>query len=185
MGLKPFAVVSVDPGWLFDDALPGKTRGAVKNYRCMKLEDIFRFPLPPLQDNAMLFLWRVSAMQEEALQVVRKWGFVPKSEIVWQKLTKNGKPHFGMGHYVRASHETAIIAVRGSVKLKSKSIRSRFAAKMPVDAAGRYIHSAKPDEFYRIVETLVAGPYAEVFARKRRPGWTVFGDEVPDESRVL
>jgi N6-adenosine-specific RNA methylase IME4 len=140
----------------------------------MSVEDIVAFPLPPLADDALLFLWRVSSMVEEAYQVTRAWGFVPKSEIVWEKLTSTGKPWFGMGRIVRASHETCIIAKRGRPIIKSKSVRSRFAAQ--VDR-----HSAKPLVFYDIIESLADGPYVELFARAHRPGWTSLGNEFPHQ----
>jgi N6-adenosine-specific RNA methylase IME4 len=40
-------------------------------------------------------------------------------------------------------------------------------------------HSEKPDEVYRRIERLYPGPYLELFARKPRKGWTVWGNEVP------
>lgn len=79
--------------------------------------------------------------------------------------------HFGMGRYVRMSHEVCLIATRGKVAVKSRSIRSRFRA--PV---GR--HSEKPGEFYDLVEQLVPGPYYELFARAPRAGWVCLGDEL-------
>ncbi len=168
-------VLVADPPWLFDDRLPGPTRGAAKNYRVMSLKDICAFALPPFEDDAWLFLWRVSSQVEAAYQVVRAWGFSPKTELVWEKLTSGGKPHFGMGHYLRASHETCIVAVRGAPKPAVRDIRSRFAA--PVGQ-----HSEKPEAFYKIVERLTDGPWVELFARRRRPGWFQFGDELPAEA---
>ncbi len=175
----PARVLLADPGWKPDDKLPGDKRGAQKNYKVMPTVDIMRMPLPAFEQNAILFLWRLSSMPQDALDVVRAWSFVPKSEIVWEKLTKEGKPWFGMGRYVRASHETCIIATRGWFKVQDRAIRSRFSAKVPVDDAGEYIHSAKPDEFYDIIEKLSPGPYVELFARRFRPGWTSFGNQLP------
>ena len=41
-------------------------------------------------------------------------------------------------------------------------------------------NSEKPEEFYELVESLCPAPrYLELFARKTRPGWDVWGDEVP------
>jgi N6-adenosine-specific RNA methylase IME4 len=173
------SVLLADPPWKFGDSLPGKSRGAAKQYKVLSLADIKAFELPPLADPAILFMWRVSAMVEEAYQVVRAWGFVPKSEIVWEKLTKTGKPWFGMGRYVRASHETCIVATRGSFKVNDRGVRSRFSAPVPTDEAGKIIHSAKPDEFYALIERLAAGPCVELFARRRREGWEQFGNELP------
>jgi N6-adenosine-specific RNA methylase IME4 len=41
-------------------------------------------------------------------------------------------------------------------------------------------HSEEPEEFYARVERLCPAPrYAELFARRRRPGWDAHGDELP------
>lgn len=170
--MPPYRVVVADVPWRFSDKLPGKTRGAERNYRTMSVEEAKRFALPPISDNAWLFFWRVSSMVEEAYEVVRAWGFVPKSEIIWEKLTASGKPHFGMGRYVRAAHETCVVAVRGRVQPAARNVRSRFSA--PV---GR--HSEKPKAFFDLVVNLCGqGPYCELFSRERKPGWFAYGDEV-------
>lgn len=169
--------MAADPAWKFGDKLPGAGRGAAKNYRVQTLDQIRGYPLPPLLDDAYLFLWRVSAMVEEAYSVVRAWDFTPKSEVVWRKLTKEGKPWFGMGRHVRASHETCIVATRGRPTRLSASVRSVFEAPVPRDAEGRYVHSAKPEEFVKLIEQLTPGPYVELFARRVRPGWVCLGDQ--------
>jgi N6-adenosine-specific RNA methylase IME4 len=179
LAVKPYSVLTADPPWPFDDKLPGPKRGAEKHYGVLSIDDIKRFPLPPLRDDAVLLLWRVASMQQEALDVMKAWGFALKSEIVWIKLTKHGKRHFGMGHYVRAGHEVALIGVRGHPKVTDHSIRSVFEAPMPLDENGRPRHSAKPEEFYDLVEKLHGGPYAELFARRHRPGWACFGNQLP------
>lgn len=167
-------VLVADPPWSFGDKLPGPSRGAEKNYRVLTIGEIENFALPTLAEDALLFLWRVASQPEEALRVCRAWGFVPKSELVWLKMTATGKSHFGMGRYVRASHEVCIIASRGrgNSLIKNRSVRSVFEA-----ATG--IHSQKPEEFYRIVESLADGPYHELFARRRRGGWSQEGDQLP------
>ena len=38
-------------------------------------------------------------------------------------------------------------------------------------------HSRKPDELYPIIEACSPGPYAELFARGRREGWTSWGNQ--------
>lgn len=165
---KRYRVLVADPPWPFKDKLPGRKRGAAKHYRMMTLAEIQRFPLPPMLAHCVLLLWRVGAMQEEALSVVRAWGFVAKAEMVWIKETKTGKRWFGMGRQVRAEHETAIIAIRGRPIRRSGSVRSTFRA-----AVGE--HSVKPEEFYGLVRKLYRGPYVELFAGRRRRGWTCLG----------
>jgi N6-adenosine-specific RNA methylase IME4 len=143
----------------------------------MTVEEICKFPLPPMEPDAHLFLWRCASMQREALDVIDAWGFRLKSEIVWLKKTSSGKRWFGMGRTVRAEHETCLIATRGRPQVLSRSVRSVFEA--PV---GR--HSAKPAEFFSIVEQLCSGPYVELFARQQRPGWTALGLEADGDGDV-
>ena len=170
---RQYRVIVADPPWRFGDPLPGNGRGAVKHYGCLDADALCAFPLPPLADDAILLLWRVSAMPEEALRVCRAWGFVPKSEIVWVKKTSTGARHFGMGRYVRAEHETCIVASRGrgSRVVRLHNIRSTFEAQV-----GR--HSEKPESFYGMVETWLDGPYVELFARRKRHGWDCIGNEI-------
>lgn len=173
-----FRVVVADCPWSFSDGLPGKSRGAAKNYRTMTQAAIESYLRDTGLDqqiapDALLFLWRVSAMVPEVYAVARAWGFVPKAEIVWVKTERSGVRHFGMGHYVRNSHECCVIARRGNAKVQSRSVKSVFEA--PIG-----LHSQKPEAFYRIVERLAEGPYLELFARRHRPGWTGVGDELPE-----
>jgi N6-adenosine-specific RNA methylase IME4 len=138
-------------------------------YEIRKLESFL--PKVLIAHDCALFLWRVSSMVEEAYSVCRDWGFAPKTELVWIKKTKYGLSHFGMGRYLRAAHETCIVAIRGSWKPQHLSQRTIFEAQ-----TGR--HSEKPDEFYKLVVDLTAGPRAELFARRQRDGFFSFGNEV-------
>jgi len=165
-------VLVADPPWSFDDKLPGPGRGAAKHYACMSLREVANFEIPRMHPDSYLFLWRVASQVAEAYTVVAAWGFTPKSEIVWLKETKTGKIAFGMGHHVRASHESCILAVRGSPKPRNRSVRSVFSA--PVGE-----HSEKPEAFFDLVEALCAGPFVELFARRRRDGWDCRGAECP------
>jgi hypothetical protein len=46
-------------------------------------------------------------------------------------------------------------------------------------------HSRKPDEIYDIIEACSPGPYLELFARFKRPGWSQWGNEdVEDNTEV-
>lgn len=166
-----FRVLVADPPWRFNDQLDDFTRGAATQYPTMSVDEIKRFPLPPLYEDSTLFLWRVASMQQEALDVIEAWDFELKTELVWKKLTKTGKRFFGMGRTVRAEHEVCLIAQSGHPATLDKSVRSMFEA--PV---GR--HSEKPDVFFTLVERLREGPYCELFARRQRAGWTCLGQEL-------
>lgn len=186
-----FQTIVADPAWQPKDALPGPKRGASKHYKTMPTRDIcalsYRFPL--IADDALLFCWRLSSMPFDGLDVCRAWGFEPVSEIVWVKTPAINLPKLVgagatevfeqarrvrilLGHYVRLSHETCIIAARpgAASRIQSHSIPSVFFA--PLGA-----HSEKPAAFFDLVEALAPGPYLELFARKARgPRWTAIGD---------
>lgn len=170
MNMETVTLVA-DPPWPFGDKLPGGGRGAVKHYSLLSIDDIKAFPLPEIADDARLFLWRVASMQEEALAVMRAWGFTPKAEMVWVKSKNPPKLTIGMGRQVRNAHEVCLIGVKGRPERLSAAVPS-------VLFAPRGIHSAKPDEFYEMVEALSPGPYVELFARRRRDGWDCRGNEL-------
>lgn len=168
-----YRTIYADPPWPFRDRLPGPKRGASKHYACMSIPEICTFELPPIAKNAWLFLWRVGSMQREALAVARAWGFDdPTSEFTWVKMTKDGsRPRKGMGRTVRNAHEVCLICRRGKPKRLSASVPS-------VVLAPRAAHSAKPEEVARLIERLAPGPRVELFARRRREGWTTLGLEL-------
>jgi N6-adenosine-specific RNA methylase IME4 len=170
--MSPFVLIA-DPPWRFNDNLPGNGRGAAKHYACMSLGDIRLLMAPYCREpNAVLFLWRVAAMQLEALQLASDLGFTVKSELVWIKETATGKRAFGMGHYVRAEHETCLIATRGKARPAIHTQRSTFRA--PVG-----VHSQKPQAFYDIVrEMYPESRKVELFARTVRPGFEQHGYEL-------
>lgn len=189
MSVEPFHVLCADPPWKFDDRLPGPERGAERNYSCMSVEDICTMQLPPLADDCVLFLWRVAAMQQAALDVAAVWGFNVKTEVVWVKKSKTGRRWFGMGHTVRAEHEVCLVGARGRPKALRNDVRSVIGDlddglfegdELDFDGleAPALGHSRKPEIFYQIVESLFAGPYAELFARRPRAGWTTIGDQL-------
>lgn len=170
----PARLILADPPWLFQDSLPGPKRGASSHYECLDEYAIARFPLPPIAEDATLVLWRVASMVEEALMVVRVWGFTPKSELVWVK-TSNGDPRrlrIGMGRQVRNAHEVAIIATRG------KGAERLSKSEPSVIFAPRSVHSRKPEASYEALERLYQGPRVELFATSEREGWQCFGSSV-------
>lgn len=149
--------------------------GAEGHYDVLSFARLTAYALPEAVQaapSAVLFLWRLSAMPLEAIQLCHAWGFTPKTELVWLKRTATGKRHFGMGRYLRAEHETCLVATFGKAFPEIRNVRSTFEA--PTG-----IHSSKPDEFYSIVEALYpSSDKYEIFARKRRPGWVQSGLEL-------
>jgi N6-adenosine-specific RNA methylase IME4 len=141
----------------------------------MSLDDLARIYVHRItHKNCVLFMWWIASMPEEAVDLAEAWGFKIKTMtgFVWNKTTKTGKPHFGMGHWTRAGAECCLIATRGKISPVSHSVRSVVTA--PV-----LKHSQKPTVVAdRIVELCGDLPRIELFARDRKPGWDCWGNEV-------
>lgn len=170
--LEPIVTLVADPPWKYGDALPGNGRGASKHYRTLEVWEIQRIDLPPLAKDCRLFLWTTGNFLRPAFSVMEAWGFRDSgAQMIWHKLGR-----LGMGRTVRVQHEYVLIGVRGRPPVLNHSTRSVFEARPG-------IHSAKPDEFYDLAESLSPGPYADLFARRERPGWYCWGDELSMESK--
>ena len=73
--------------------------------------------------------------------------------------------------------EPCLLAKRGNPLRLDEGVHSVIMA--PVGA-----HSEKPDEAYVRMKRLSGGPYLELFARKQRPGWHVWGNEAPYDANA-
>lgn len=120
-------------------------------------------------DDAHLYLWTINAYVEDAYDVARAWGFKPSTLLVWCK-PRHG---LGLGGAYVLTTEYVLFARRGSLAEQQRVDTSWW--EWP---RGR--HSEKPDSFYGIVASVSPGPYLELFARKARASWTIWGDEVSD-----
>lgn len=163
-----FGAIVADPPWSFstyanDNVAPARGE---QPYPVMSLDDIKAMQVASVAaPNALLFMWTVSHLQAEAIDVGRAWGFKPVSvAFVWDK------GRMGMGYWTRQEVEICHLFKRGSPRRLSKGVRSLIRAP-------RREHSRKPDEVYGRVESLVAGPYLELFARQAWPGWSAWGNE--------
>lgn len=182
-----FGCIVADPPWSFKNwSDKGKNRNpdamvrqkglSERHYPTMRLADIKALPVEAIAARqAVLVLWVVDCMIPEALEVGKAWGFTFKTTaLIWRKTRASGAEHIGLGYWGRGSTEQAFLFTRGAPRRLSGGVRKLIEA--PVRE-----HSRKPDEQYDRIEALVAGPYAELFARHRRPGWTSWGNQLPVE----
>jgi N6-adenosine-specific RNA methylase IME4 len=141
----------------------------------MSHEEIYALPVEALAaKDCTLFLWVVQTQLQQAFAVVRRWGFDLKSiAFAWVKGDESDDLHvpMGCGYWTRAGFEQCWIATRGHPSRLHADVRQ-------VIVEPRREHSRKPDVTCERIERLVAGPYLELFARRERPGWTTWGDEV-------
>ena len=175
---RKFDVIYADPPWAFNSKKTGGSMksGASHKYDVMSINDLKSLPVDAISsDNCLLVMWWVGAMPQEAIDLVGSWGFKLKSMngFVWNKLTVNYLPFFGMGYYTRAGSESAIIAVKGKPDIKSRSVRAVISAKVGA-------HSEKPDAFRKAIIELMGEECAkvELFARRLSDGFESWGNEV-------
>jgi N6-adenosine-specific RNA methylase IME4 len=134
----------------------------------MSISDLCRLPIKDICDkNSVLFLWTTSPLLEDSFKVIKAWGFKYKSSFVWDKVKHN------MGHYNSVRHEFLLICTRGSFTPQKRKLHDS------VISIPRTKHSEKPIVFAEIIDEIYhTGHRLEMFARRQRDGWDVFGNEV-------
>ena len=167
-----YRVLYADPPWKYGDLLAISKDGLSESYGAadahypqMSIDELCALPIKDLAaDNSVLFLWTTVPMTEDAYKVARAWGFVAKTEFVWDKIKHN------MGHYNSVRHEKLLVCTRGSCLPDVKKLIDS------VQSIERGEHSEKPEEFRQIIDTIYPqGPRIELFARKKAPGWKTWG----------
>ena len=177
-GGQRFATVLADPPWRFTNRT-GKVapeHRRLSRYDTMELDDILSLPVPEVTSpESHLYLWVPNALIIEGMEVMRRWGYVYKTNLVWYKVRSDGGPDGrGVGFYFRNVTELVLFGVRGGIRTLAPGRRQ-----VNVFQSRKRGHSRKPDELYEIIEQCSPGPYLELFARFPRPGWTQWGDEAP------
>ena len=169
--VRRYKTILADPPWQRNQT---GARGAANHYDLMSLERIKAMPVADLAaDNSHLYMWCPNGLLEDALEVIKAWGFTYRSMLVWIK------PRLGLGVYIRNAHETLLFATHGKCPVKFKAQPSwLFAPFLPP-------HSHKPEEQFAVIQRLSDGPYLELFARRRTHGWDCWGNEVPGGSDLL
>jgi N6-adenosine-specific RNA methylase IME4 len=183
MAALRYRTIVADPPWPYprgDQGAPGASRpklngqprkSASPSYSAMTLAAIQAVRVPSA-DDAHLYLWTTNRFMDEAFDVARAWGFVPKTILTWTK-TEQGAPtrvSMRVGYYFRGATEHVIFGVRGSLPTLTGDLPTGYLwPRLP--------HSVKPDAFYDLVERASPGPYVELFARRARFGWDYYGDE--------
>lgn len=171
---KKYRTILADPPWQINQRGKNSNRSAEHHYELMPLDCIKAMPVADLCDASAshLYLWCPNGLLPEALEVIRAWEFTFRSPIYWIK------PRLGLGNYVRNASETLLFATRGKAPVK-------FHAQPNWFFAAQQEHSHKPEEQFAIIERLSDGPYLELFARRRQPGWDAWGFEAPGGSDIV
>ncbi|PLW80741.1 hypothetical protein C0585_00900, partial [Candidatus Woesearchaeota archaeon] len=161
-----YDVIVIDPPWNYgtdENYNPEGFRGTTP-YMTMTLDEIKNIKLP-IKDDCVLWLWTTNLFLPDCYPLLKEWGFELKSMVTWDK------QHIGTGRWLRSQTEHCILAIKGKPFFNNTKWSTLISEK-------RTEHSAKPEIFYKMVDEICAGRKLDYFARKKREGWDVYGDEV-------
>lgn len=190
VSMSGYGVIYADPPWTFKThSDKGKGRSAEAHYDCLSLPAIKRVALQldrgVCAEDCVLLMWVTDPFLQKGFEVIEAWGFQYKTVGFYWAKTNGGMGQsdaafpMGTGYWTRANPEQCLLATRGHPKRLNADVRKLIVSP-------RREHSCKPDEAYERIERLCAGPYLELFARQRRPGWDAWGleaDTGPGERR--
>lgn len=169
-----FGLVLCDPPWKFlsRDGVSSVPTSADDPYPTMSLDELRAMDMSFTgAADCVCVMWATAPLLPEAIDMLGAWGFAYKTAGAWAKQSSTGRKWaFGTGYIFRSAAEFYVVGMRGSPRLKSKSVRNLIVA--PIRE-----HSRKPEQMHEMCERLFEGPYLELFGRQQRPGWTVAGNE--------
>lgn len=174
-----YVTIVADPPWLPKMATingPASGIGAPKaspqrHYQTMSVAEIAALKVPSAKQSH-LYLWCLSQHMDWGYTVARAWGFEPLQTLTWCK------PGLGAGRF-QCNTEHVLVCRKGSRHGNPFAMTGGTYFNWP---RGR--HSEKPAEFFQLVERCSPGPRLELFARVRRAGWAVWGNEVVSDVEV-
>lgn len=173
---RSYGCILADPPWAFKlYSAKGAKKSAQAQYECMDADALKRFA----QDinlhhitapNCGMLMWATFPMLPQAVELMAAWGFRYVSGGAWAKADATGVD-FGTGYWYRNAADLWLLGTRGKPPIRSRRERNLVLARR-----GR--HSAKPANLHDQAERMFEGPYLELFARERRPGWSTYGNEI-------
>lgn len=187
-----YKAIIADPPWHFKarTALQmenwSSRRDVEKHYPIMNIAAIKALPVSAMAaKDAHLFLWTTGPCLRMAFDVIEAWGFRYSAvAFTWVKLKRSINPaqlrivttqeadlHVGLGLTTRKNAEFCLLGRRGNARREAKDVREIILS--PVRE-----HSRKPEEAQDRIERYCEGPYLELFARRVRPQWACYGNEI-------
>jgi N6-adenosine-specific RNA methylase IME4 len=169
-----YEVLYADPCWDYDGREQHNTKTANKSvkhhYDTLTTETLKTLTVESITaPNAVLFLWTSSPHLDQAIDLMKAWGFAYKTiAFVWDKQKVNP------GYYTMSQCEVCLVGKKGTIPTPRGTRNERqFLSQM----RGR--HSAKPDEIRKRIERMFpTQKKLELFAREKVEGWDAWGNEV-------
>lgn len=181
---KKYKTILADPPWAQGKIGKYKkySQGGVENlpYKTMTVDDIINLPVEKHAEiGCHLWLWTTNEYLEAGFKVLRGWGFTYLAPITWSK------PN-GMGAWFQHRTQTILFGYYKKCEFNKERYKPTiFETGIPK------IHSRKPAESYRLIESISETPRLELFARPhspmfpKLPNWDVWGNEMPENDIEL
>jgi N6-adenosine-specific RNA methylase IME4 len=173
---EDYRTVVADPPWQptlgasWDSRMRDKA-GPQRFYDTLSTPNIIALR-PRMATQAHLYLWCLTAHVDWAYDVARAWECEPITLLTWKK------PGLGAGRF-RCNTEHVLVARKGprAGNPFGQGGRHAQATNGTLFEWSRGRHSAKPKEFFDLVERLSPAPRLEMYARGPRQGWSVWGNQ--------
>jgi len=177
--MKKYKTILADPPWGVGTMYLDKQRSPIEDkYPTMKLEDIQRLPVSELADeHCDLFIWTTHTFLPFTFDVIKRWGFKYHICLTWDK---------GSGWVLQGFNrrtEFCLYAYKNGIGIEwaNQAIPTLITSLPEMIFEPKRQHSQKPERFYRILEKKTEEPRLELFARSKRRGWDVWGNEVEND----
>jgi N6-adenosine-specific RNA methylase IME4 len=173
---QTFRTIVADPPWAYGawgtpSDRPNQTKVRPMPYPTMTVADIAALPVAGCAaDDCDLYLWTTQKYLPDAFGVMQAWDFRYCQTLTWCKAPRG----LGQGGLFCPTTEFLLLGRKGRMPQGKRRIDSTWwQVKRPHNS-----HSTKPEAFQDMIETVSDGPRLELFARRPREGWTVWGNEV-------
>lgn len=170
-----YKTIYADPPWAERGGGQIK-RGADAHYSLMSTAEIMALPvqekLVDTENGCHLYLWTTNNFLEDALKVMKAWGFQYITTITWMK------DKMGLGQYYRGLTEHCLFGRTKKVLPYKYDENNKRCQGLTGFYAPKSAHSVKPQEMREMIERVSWDPRIELFAREKHDGWDVWGNEV-------
>jgi len=174
---KKYQIIYADPPWR-------QSKGGKKNVRENSSGKALDYPVISLTEiqsilneagfrsdkNRVMFLWTIDKYLHQAEEIARRLGYKLHARMIWNKVT--GIP---AAFTIRYGHEYLLYMYHGKLLPVAKEERGKIHSVFTEQVTR---HSKKPEIAYQIIERLYPDTdKLELFARQKRKGWDVWGNE--------
>lgn len=169
-----YRTIVADPPWTYEPHVRGTSSFGPRSdhplpYPQMTVDEIKALPVSDLAEaDAHLYLWTTNRYLEAAFDVIKAWGFEYRQTLIWHK---TGCPTPFAASVAPNHAEYLLYAKRGNLPLSGRLKTNVFGAPQ------QHEHSRKPELFMDVIEQVSPEPRVELFSRRHRMGWDVWGNE--------